>query len=197
MKNILSLSLLVLAATAAQATIVSFSLNPGAAVFYGADGNVMTSADSSVQVGSFSSWDFSSAITDLGTMGFGEFSTGTESYDLFSTLGILSGTGSQNDGSGAAFNGQQVYVVVTDADTGSFGVFSGTTGSNWTFPNDGLGVGDSLAVSNLVSDVDQVAGAVSFGGNGFQISAVPEPSTYAALAGLCALGYVMVRRRRA
>jgi len=28
-------------------------------------------------------------------------------------------------------------------------------------------------------------------------SVVPEPSTYAALAGLCALGYVMVRRRRA
>jgi hypothetical protein len=29
------------------------------------------------------------------------------------------------------------------------------------------------------------------------LAAVPEPSTFAALAGLCALGAVMVRRRRA
>lgn len=31
---------------------------------------------------------------------------------------------------------------------------------------------------------------------GIQISSVPEPSTYAAIAGLCALGSIMIRRRR-
>jgi hypothetical protein len=192
--NILCLSLLVAACGLSHATTVNFSLNPGAAVFYGEDGNIMTSADSTVQVGTFSVWDFGSAVTDLGTMGFSEFAASGNTYDLFSTLGILSGTGSLNDVSGNAFDGDQVYVVVTDTDTGSFGVFSGTNGSNWTFPANLGGAGDTLSVFNLVSDIDQVAGAQSFA-SGFQV--VPEPSTYAALSGLLALGYVMVRRRRA
>jgi hypothetical protein len=34
-------------------------------------------------------------------------------------------------------------------------------------------------------------------GSSFALSTVPEPSTFAALAGLCALSFVMVRRRRA
>ena len=37
----------------------------------------------------------------------------------------------------------------------------------------------------------------TFGAPSLEIYAVPEPSTFAALAGLCALGAVMVRRRRA
>ena len=37
----------------------------------------------------------------------------------------------------------------------------------------------------------------TFGAPSLEISAVPEPSAFAALAGICALGAVMVRRRRA
>jgi hypothetical protein len=40
-------------------------------------------------------------------------------------------------------------------------------------------------------------GGTSGSGVSFTLTAVPEPSTFAALAGLCALGAVMVRRRRA
>jgi len=45
-------------------------------------------------------------------------------------------------------------------------------------------------------DVD-LSGSGNFIVSSVQLQAVPEPSTFAALAGLCALGAVMVRRRRA
>jgi len=57
-----------------------------------------------------------------------------------------------------------------------------TNSVEWIIPSDGSNVTINPATS-----------ASSFGGT----VAVPEPSTFAALAGLCALGAVMVRRRRA
>jgi len=57
-----------------------------------------------------------------------------------------------------------------------------TNSADWIIPSDG---------SNIT--INPETSASSFGGT----VAVPEPSTFAALAGLCALGAVMVRRRRA
>jgi hypothetical protein len=39
-------------------------------------------------------------------------------------------------------------------------------------------------------------GDLNSGTPSFTLLAIPEPSTYAALAGFCALGWVMLRRRR-
>tara|TARA_B110001469_G_C9620783_1_gene309370 strand:- start:109 stop:756 length:648 start_codon:yes stop_codon:yes gene_type:complete len=50
---------------------------------------------------------------------------------------------------------------------------------------------DSVLIGNVV------VGAGFSGGDGIAATIVPEPSTYAALAGLCALGAVALRRRRA
>jgi len=55
------------------------------------------------------------------------------------------------------------------------------TNAAWLVPNDG----------NTIT-INPETSASTFGG-----TVVPEPSTFAALAGLCALGAVMVRRRRA
>mgnify|MGYP000991005489 CR=1 FL=1 len=55
-----------------------------------------------------------------------------------------------------------------------------------TIANDGATIDDSAALS-----------ALSPGAASFQIAAVPEPSAFAAIAGMLTLGFVMVRRRRA
>jgi hypothetical protein len=57
----------------------------------------------------------------------------------------------------------------------------------------------TLAGNVELSNVGTGFGIYGSGGNGgnINLAAVPEPSTFAALAGLCALGAVMVRRRRA
>jgi len=64
-------------------------------------------------------------------------------------------------------------------------------------------IGGSLTASGVVIasagsafDLNGTANP-SFLSPSLEISAVPEPSTFAALAGLCALGAVMLRRRRA
>jgi hypothetical protein len=83
-------------------------------------------------------------------------------------FGILTFTG----GSTTAANGTS-YEIWTDA--------------TWDIPADG---GTETFNSGALVQLDSVA-AGSVG------SVVPEPSTYAALSGLLALGYVMARRRRA
>ena len=73
----------------------------------------------------------------------------------------------------------------TTAAAGSFSVF---TDGNWQLPADSVTVTFGTEIAQLTDVGPNTIGSVI---------AVPEPSTYAALAGLCALGAVMVRRRRA
>tara|TARA_B110001469_G_C9617809_1_gene307739 strand:- start:151 stop:720 length:570 start_codon:yes stop_codon:yes gene_type:complete len=95
-----------------------------------------------------------------------------------------------NLGTGGTAAGQQFYVVA----------FGTQSGDNITVTaSDTFGV---LAGSNWQLDANN-SGTYSYGVelvafptvNGAEFTVVPEPSTYAALAGLLALGYVMVRRR--
>jgi len=71
----------------------------------------------------------------------------------------------------------------TTAEAGSFSVF---TANDWQLPVDGLTSTFGTELAQLVNVGPTTTGTV-----------VPEPSTYAALAGLCALGAVALRRRRA
>lgn len=174
------------------ATTVNLSLDPSV-VFTGEDSQILGGSDS-VQVGFFTSWTFGSELTDLGTMGFQEFDPSGNTYG-FPLNGWLAGGGSQN-GTAASFNQEQIWVVINDND-GGFGVFSGVEDSvDWSFPNDGNGTNDTLNVVYGSGGITRLAGLTAVAG-GFQVSPVPEPSAYAALAGCLALGWVMVRRRRA
>jgi len=80
----------------------------------------------------------------------------------------------------------------TGTDTGSdfFDLANVVTGGSLT--GTGVVVAEAGSTFNLSGAVNPTFAAPSL-----EIGVVPEPSTYAALSGLLALGYVMVRRRRA
>tara|TARA_B110000208_G_scaffold165490_1_gene203723 strand:+ start:524 stop:1105 length:582 start_codon:yes stop_codon:yes gene_type:complete len=71
----------------------------------------------------------------------------------------------------------------TAAAAGSYSVF---TDGDWKLPADSVTVTFGTEIAQLTNVGPNTTGIV-----------VPEPSTYAALAGLCALSFVLVRRRRA
>lgn len=76
-----------------------------------------------------------------------------------------------------------------DVSSDGFSVLS-LSGANAAFDATNI-IGLDLITNGLGSNaIDATLTDLTFGG------AVPEPSTYATLAGLCALGYVMVRRRK-
>ena len=82
-----------------------------------------------------------------------------------------------------------LVFAASDGTTTASDSFAIWTDVSWLLPSEG-------AVSTFGGSgvLSQLSDAADFGGS---VSAVPEPSTFAALAGLCALGAVMVRRRRA
>ena len=111
---------------------------------------------------------------------------GTATINLVGTNGVL-GSGVTYDLGGSVATGNEIGVLVFNSSTSftkggdPFLVFAGSPA--WTVPADG---------SNL-----SLTGAPNFGLTPIAISIVlPEPSTYSTLAGLIALGFVMLRRRR-
>jgi hypothetical protein len=119
-----------------------------------------------------------------------------DSVDIASTFtaGVIL-SGSTTDVPGSSFT-----LTLFEAGFANTAVYSG---GSWTSLT-----GGSTTLSFVSSDVgfdasDVVAFQINTSGTNSTIdftavnlSTVPEPSTYAALAGLCALGYVMVRRRK-
>lgn len=202
MKNklILLVTAAALAASSVQAASVSFS-NFNSGTFAGlvivdssgtSLGNTATAAvgffsdEVAAAGGDFSSW------TQLGdAANFG-------SAAVFSIAGLYSGAGNGAINIGDAFIGQNITTFIT---AGSEFLIAQSTA---TFAADAPAFLEDM---NIFSDVGTtylfggLAGPLVDYGAGDQASiataAVPEPSTYAALAGLVALGAVMVRRRRA
>lgn len=100
---------------------------------------------------------------------------GTLALDFSAT--IADGTLLNLFGGAGELTGDFSYITATGAYTGSFTNDNGY----WTLVDGG----QTLAFSSLSGNL------------GIGVNAVPEPSTYAAFAGLAALGLVVLRRRRA
>ena len=98
------------------------------------------------------------------------------------------------------------YDIATGADSNrvSQWTLAGGNGGGTDFNTNAIDVTDlTVDIAGFTLDAAAVLINVEFSGNNsdnkpsFNVIAIPEPSTFAALAGLCALGAVMVRRRRA
>jgi hypothetical protein len=125
------------------------------------------------------SFAYGTVIGDYTVMGIGAISPAGPGNAILGGLGF--------DLGGNIATGNEIGLLVFSTSTGS--AEANDTYTIWT--NDWAVASDG-ANASLTGTGSPYTGP-SFGSG----SVVPEPSTYAALAGLCALSFVMVRRRRA
>jgi hypothetical protein len=141
-------------------------------------------------------------VVEVGLWDGATFSAYSPAADLTVNFGAENGFFSQTI---AAFNSNSDtngQLAIQWSNSGQTGLIF-TNGAEWLLKGgDGTGsdfnenlidVNDATGGTFVNATYD--AGALNVLGGG-TFSLVPEPSTYAALAGLCALGAVMVRRRR-
>jgi len=163
----------------------------GGGLFFGADGG---SADS-IAIGYFSA----AANADL--TGWNAFQTDTSWNTTGLNLGAVTGI-NVSDAAGKdawiLFSDDSLTGLVRANDWASItGVASPGTPAALAYQFDGSDVAaniSSFAGAGTALTITDGAGFQSQGVS-FQLSAVPEPSAYAALAGILALGCVMLRRR--
>ena len=142
-------------------------------------------ADDSTAISLAASVTFGTVTGDTST--FTSFADYTSNFTLLGTGAVAAGAPNNVTASiagGTLAEGVDLWMLVDDSNGKEGAFFLGST------PGLGVLVGSpSVAVAGA-------GGTWSATGSNVQL-AVPEPSTYAALSGLLALGYVMVRRRRA
>ena len=199
MKNILSiLGALSISSSMLVAGVANISFGSaaefGGAQFFGSDGN----AADSITIGYFTGDTFNASLTGWNAL---------ESTSAAPFGGYMAGSSANTDTS--AGNGLTAYLLVTDGALNGFvnlstwASLSGTlapatpAGLNYTIGANGLdfinAFDGSGTVSIIAGEGTNFAGGNS--GSGLSVNLVPEPSAYAALAGLLALGCVMLRRR--
>ncbi|CAA6694114.1 MULTISPECIES: PEP-CTERM sorting domain-containing protein [unclassified Lentimonas] len=156
------------------------------------------------------SWDLTSGVANEGfTFKLGDAAASAQVNQIFAvnaapnnvrsrhaTSGTATGTAAQtNVGySGSNFS----WRVEGNLDTGAFTTSYSTDGVAYTaLITDGAGITD-IGEFILAIEGDTPWNAASQTAiDSITLTVIPEPSTFALLGGLCALGYVMVRRRRA
>ena len=185
----------------------------------GTAGNIVTDATSSITVTSgtanlngnyiYQASGGSLAISGTGVVNVaGEF----KPIDTFTMSGgkLTADLISFADGPGSInFSGGQISLNGAGANSGFYG--GGTKSLNFTSSSTGSLFFSSYTLGDLTADGFMTNGTIQYngatpsgqftltaadGGVYVSLTTVPEPSTYAAIFGAAALGYVMVRRRR-
>lgn len=188
-KLLLSLSLL----AAAGVSYASITIS-GTSLFSSDIADYTTGVYISASSSTFAEGDFASIDAGLSFTTGTAWSLGGNTYTVLGSNSIIT-----NSGSGVFSSGSATYDLSTDVATGNeigmlvFLASSGSTSSgdtfriytgDWLVPADGTNQG-------VTGSTAPYTGAAAGAG-----TVVPEPSTYAMIAGMLALGYVMVRRRR-
>ena len=191
------ISAMLLSATGVFAASISFSNTNSAFDNYqsivSSTGDRITLGTGSVSIGYFTGSDATISGGDFSS--FSSFASGNMNGGGFDLDGMYNIGGSGSIATGSPFVGQNIYTFI-EADSEYLVVKSATT-----FAVD-------APVFNAAIDIAS-EGTLLFGSVGplvtfgfgdapaasFQLVAVPEPSAYALLGGLLALGCVMLRRR--
>jgi hypothetical protein len=197
MKTKLALSLIFAVASANAATISFSNFDSGsfAGLAIVDSSNNLLGTSSTAEVGFFSD-EAALAGADFSSWNsFGSVANFGAGYDL---SGVYTGDASSSTAGASAFIGQSITTFITSASGSEYLVAK----SAQTFGQDNPLF---TATVNLYSDSDitylfgGIAGSAADYGVGpqssIQTAAVPEPSAYALLGGLLALGCVMLRRR--
>jgi hypothetical protein len=174
--------------TSAFATSVTFNVDTSF-VFDGATEITKANASGYTALGVFgdlSSADFSSAASFAADLA----SFTTEALNPVPSGAPIPNVWSESVDSLAAGNTANL-IIYNGADLANATSWGVVTSSYLT------GALGSEAIGFNTTNKWDSAYAGTLTGSSFALSTVPEPSTFAALAGLCALSFVMVRRRRA
>lgn len=143
----------------------------------------------------FNFGNFSQAVSDLNTSLLSSVSW----VSVPQASGVIANTRDFNLSSVPASEGQTpLLLITTSSGTGNLSLsdeFGILTNSSFTVSALGLETLSFFSSDNTWNQ--SVFGSLDSGANAFSLQAVPEPSAYASLAGICALTWVMLRRRRA
>ncbi len=134
--------------------------------------------------------------------------TNTMAISLSGRVGgvVTDHNGAEDSGLQASFfDNKSLYLWLFNGDSSQMGIFRATDAAvPWAFPKNKNGNGDSVTLSSTVSAAPTVVAIGGFGSapsgqfkltNDFNVTPVPEPSTFAAGAMLM-LAAMGVRRRR-
>ena len=180
----------------------SFSSNPTAQMAW-TTGNPsappvwfkVSSAPDTVYPGVTPNWQVGDVITHTNT-GYSDVSW-TSSIngvvDITGAIWPVRSTPETRSNDWSIYVGSSFLTGGTDDST-----FSRSSPFNFSLGSNGASALNGIAVSvGTVIDlrISPEGGGVDYAGVNFTVSAIPEPSTYAALFGLCALGFAAYRRR--
>ncbi len=134
---------------------------------------------------------------------FNQFGTGISfgGATAFNLGGLYNGDASGSIAEHDAFDGQVIYTFIGNGADFASSTELSVVKSTKSFAYDNPTFVETVDISKEGTALLGDTGAFDIGGGVvptlLTVAAVPEPSTYAALAGLCALGAVTLRRRRA
>lgn len=181
-----------------SASIIGFTSGTGFADALQSDGvSTLTSAGAGAftfQLGTFDEAVLS-GTADTWATGFNNEMTGDNVWGTFGpAIGRFLGDQTMDD---ASSNGAAAYIFGFNADTSQIILFKNAA---WVFPAfDSFDLSaDLFSLEDANTQILQADGTfASIGSNIQMLAAVPEPSVFALFSGAMALGWVMVRRRRA